>query len=145
MRNVRSILALLLCACLLFALCACGNAGTDKESNDSKNEITTPAPADSETDHLPAVTFTVKVVDEEGNGVSGAWIKVCKGTENCYTSMSDEKGNAPFIETNIPEVTAEHELSVLTVPDGYSYTGEEVVHLTAGITEYTVTLTKAAE
>lgn len=143
MRNIKSILALLLCACMLFALCACGS-DTENNNDETKNSATTTEPTADTTEPALAVTFTVKVVDEEGNPVPGPWIKVCQGT-NCFTSQVEDNGNATFTEDLIPEITAEHELEILSIPEGYEYQGDVPVHLTAGITEYTVTLTKIAE
>lgn len=84
-------------------------------------------------------TFTVKVVDAEGNPVAGVTVQVCK--EECIPATSDDTGVATF---NL-EITEGYKLSVVTCPEGYEYTGEAEIALEAGITEYELTVQKKTE
>ena len=81
-------------------------------------------------------TFTVKVVDADGNPVAGVAVQVCK--DECVPATSDESGIATF---NL-EITEGYKLSVVTCPEGYEYTGEAEVALEVGSKEYTLTIQK---
>ena len=102
----------------------------DKDKDDEKNE--------DDADKEEAI-FTVKVVDGDGTAVAGVVVQVCKDT--CVPATTDETGVATFKL----EITEGYKLSVLTLPEGYEYTGEAEIALTAGITEYELKIQKKAE
>lgn len=156
MKNIKSLLALVLSFAMLFCLCACSdssdNSSTDSASKDvsvnSENSVDNTSdasdasvatsdadsePSEDETSEAPA-KFTVTVVDTNGNAVKGAYIQLCK--DACVFFESDENGIVKFSD----EITEGYKLSVLSCPDGYVYEGEAEVYLESGITEYTVTL-----
>lgn len=126
---MKKILVLFTVLCLLLSLCAC--SGNEQTSTDPQ-QTTTAAVTTTAAQDTPA--FEVKVVDADGNAVSGVMIQICKDT--CIPKVTDENGVAVF---DI-EVTDEHKLSVLSCPEGYTYTGEAEVYLEDGATEYTVEL-----
>lgn len=136
MKTTARLLALLLALCLMVGLCACGDGEQKPEGNTTvtttKTETTTTTKAEE------TAAFQVKVVDQNGNPVSGTMIQICKDT--CIPKMSDENGVATF---NI-EITDGYKLSVLTCPAGYTYTGEAEVYLESGSTEITVQLQSEA-
>lgn len=140
MKNLKRILILLIALCTIACLCACG--GTSEPADDGNKESEqndlpdTSDDSESESDtveNLPV--FSVKVVDAEGTPVKGVMIQICK--EVCVPAMSGDDGIAVF---NNMEITDGHKLSVLSMPEGYEYTGEAEVYLESGITEYTVTI-----
>ncbi len=140
MNKIKSILALLLMASMLFALCACGagsDKDTEKEEETKKPEITTVADTEPE----EVVILTVKVVDNEGNAVEGAMVQLCNET-NCFTAMVDSEGNAKFLESVVSEITANCYLTIPYMPEGYEFTSDNKVYLNDGDSEYTYTLNK---
>lgn len=79
------------------------------------------------------VTYTVKVVDENGNGISGVALQLCQGACNRLPN-TDENG-----VSTIKLAAKEYNLQILTaegyiVPEGY------IATLPLGQTEITVTL-----
>lgn len=127
---MKKILVLLTALCLMLSLCAC----TDNGQTSTEPQQTTVAETTVATEAQDTAAFEVKVVDADGNAVSGVMIQICKDT--CIPKVTDENGVAVF---DI-EVTDEHKLSVLSCPEGYTYTGEAEVYLEDGATEYTVEL-----
>lgn len=135
MKNIKSLLALLLLGCMVFALISCtgGAANEDTTAADTtKAEETTEA----DTTEAAAAAFKVTVVDGEGNAVPGVMMQVCK--DSCIPARTDDTGVATFAI----EIEDGHKLSVLSCPEGYEYTGEAEIYLESGITEYTVEIAK---
>ena len=142
MKLTKRLLALILGLTMLLCLAACGEqteTSTPAESSaESVAETSSEASAEASTEaSLPeAAKFSVTVVDQDGNPVSGVYVQICK--ESCVFAMSDENGVAVFEA----EITDGYKLSVLSLPEGYTYEGEAEIHLEYGATEYTLTLTK---
>lgn len=124
---MKKLFVLFMAVCLMLSLVACAGNTTTTDPVESTAETTALV-----TESLPS--FTVTVVDEKLNGVSGVMLQVCKDT--CVPMVTDENGVAVF---NF-EPTSEHKLSVLTCPEGYVYNGEPEVYLVDGVTEYKVEL-----
>ena len=110
---------------------------TKVEQNDNKDKE---EEKEEESDDKEEVTFAVKVVDADGAVVAGVELQVSKGEEK-IKATTDETGVATF---NV-EITEEYKLSVVTLPEGYEYTGDAEIALTAGITEYELKIQKKAE
>ena len=142
MKLTKRLLALVLGLTMLLCLAACGEqteTSTPVESSaESVAETFSEASAEASSEaSLPEeAKFSVTVVDQDGNPVSGVYVQICK--ESCVFAMSDENGVAVFEA----EITDGYKLSVLSLPEGYTYEGEAEIHLEYGATEYTLTLTK---
>ena len=138
MRNLKNLLCIMLIACFVFSFAACT---TNEVVNDDTNDKVTSGKVTEEikdTEEVAPAGFKVTVTDDSGAAVAGAVLQVCKDT--CVPSVTDAEGVANF---NV-EITAEHKLSVLTLPEGYEYTGEAGIYLEDGMMEYTVTVNKVA-
>lgn len=116
---LRKILLCLLTLCILFALCACGG----------KNA----APTTEATEE--AATYTVKVVDEDGNPVTGVTVQLCK--DSCLLGQTDETGVAVY-----QTVADDYKVSIVITPAGYAADTAEY-HFAEGEQELTITLKKA--
>lgn len=133
--KIKSVFALLLALCMVFALCACG--GNSDETNGTTGatkapgkETTAPTVDDGK------VTYTVKVVDEQGKGVVGAMVQLC--LETCLPAMTNLQGVATY---RVDE--ADYKVSFVQMPAGY--TAEETeYHFAEGAYELTITLNAEA-
>ncbi|MBO5767183.1 MAG: hypothetical protein J6Q72_02980 [Clostridia bacterium] len=141
---MKRIIAAILLVSALFALCACGE-GSDGSAVESSNaevsqtasEAQSKAESNEESSKdIAEAQFKVKVVDQDGNAVSGVMVQLCKDT--CMPAMTNADGVASFNA----EITDGHKLSVLSCPAGYTYEGEAEIYLESAITEYTLTLKK---
>lgn len=125
--------------CLMLSLCACGSsepAETTEAPAVTIAPVQTEAPAETEADGN--VTYTVKVVDEGGNPVSGAKVQMC--LESCLPGKTDENGVATFTT-----VEDDYHVSFMVMPEGYEYTTEETEwFFEAGSYEMTITLKAVA-
>ena len=135
--NMTRFAALMLALTLAVCLCACGGSGeqaTDPtQSNQSATkESTAPVSAEDE----GKVTYTVKVVDEGGNPVTGAIVQLCD--QNCYPAPVDANGVATW-----SIVEAEYKASFVSVPAGYEG-AEEAYYFEDGSFELTITLKAVA-
>lgn len=124
-----------LVACLGLGLCACGSNDGEKETTAATTEpvVETTEPVDDGT-----VTYTVKVVDEAGNPIPGAWVQLCKDT--CLPGMTNAEGIAQY---NVAE--DEYKVSFLDtgIPEGYEG-AEEAYYFEDGSYELTITLKTVA-
>ena len=153
MKITRILLCAFLVLAMMLGLCACGGEETNvsdsdegsTESTESVNNESEAVSADgSEAESADESTeevntFVVTVVDNEGNVVSGVMVQICK--DSCLPAMTNAEGQAVFNA----EITDGYKLSVMSCPAGYTYEGDAEVYLESGSTEYTLTLTKAAE
>lgn len=135
MKNLKKVLVLLLALSMMFCFGACGG-NNDDDSTTTTESTTNENPTESTTETKAG--FTVKVVDEGGNAVSGVMVQVCK--DACVPARTDDKGVATF---NL-QITDGYKLSVLSCPEGYEYTGDAEIYLESGITEYTLTIKAVA-
>ncbi|MBO4937765.1 MAG: hypothetical protein J6C98_02020 [Oscillospiraceae bacterium] len=136
---MKKIISAALLMCLVLCLCACDSqeAAPATEAPVVVTEAPTEAPAETEPE-VPEgmVTYTVTVVDEEGNPISGAMVQIC--LDACIPAMTNEEGVA---EWTVEE--ADYKVSFLTAPAGYAADTENY-YFESGSTELTLTL-KAAE
>lgn len=142
MRTLRLLTAVILGVILALSLVACG--GESEESSQTTSDSVSTAVSDvSVTESSEPVseeeakTFTVTVVDGDGNPVSGVMVQIC--LEACIPAVTNADGVAVFNA----EIVDGHKLSVSSCPEGYSYEGEAEIYLESGATEYTLELTKA--
>ena len=139
MKTLKHILCILLILCFAFSFAACTTVD-DNANNENADETTPKIESEEvkETEEVASAGFKVTVTDDAGNSVEGVVLQVCKDT--CVPSVTDAEGVASF---NV-EVTSEHKLSVLTLPEGYEYTGEAEIYLEDGMTEFDVVINKVA-
>lgn len=79
-------------------------------------------------------TYTVYVVDEDGNPVTGGMVQFCLDT--CTPVALDEAGRAVLTAD-----AADYEVKMLAMPQGYTYaTGEEVFRFAPGSFELNIVL-----
>ena len=136
--NSERLLAIALALCLIFGLCACGG--------NQNNDVTTTGNTEGSSETTLATdattakpSYSVKVVDESGNPVAGAWVQLC--LEACTPAVTDENGVASYY--NMAE--ANYDVKFVTMPAGYDYTtDEQVFHFANGSNELTITLKAAA-
>ena len=140
MNIFKRIAAATLVLCMALSLCACGSSAKTEE------ETTEAAPVETEVVTEPVVeeteapvddgkvTYTVTVVDEEGNPLSGVMVQWCLDT--CFPGVTDASGVATYTD-----VEADYHVTVSIMPAGYTYsTEEQEFYYEAGSTEMTITL-----
>lgn len=145
MKKITYVLMSILIMCIAIGLCACGTDGNGDETNTTEasttkaQETTTEKTSEKDTTVDNAkVKYTVKVVDESGNPIAGAMVQLCK--EACFPSKTNDQGIAEF---SLPE--DEYKASFLTLPEGYTYTGEETAfYFEDGSKDMTITLKSAS-
>lgn len=141
---MKKLLVNVLVICTMTAFCACG--GNVEEKNDTPAQDTQVVAENTEAvvEETPAVEtevvddgkvdYTVTVVDEDGNPIAGALVQLCK--ESCFPSATDADGVARF-----SLVEEDYKVSFLTLPAGYTYSGEEQeFYFEDGAVELTITL-----
>lgn len=135
----KKILAAILAAVMALCLCACaGNEETQPsdsaptENTGATVESTEPTVSDGK------VVYTIKVVDENGKGISGVMVQLCK--DSCMPGFTNGDGVAEF-----KVVAADgYHASVTDMPTGYAYATEQTeFDFENGATEVTIVL-KAA-
>lgn len=148
----RSLIIRLLCvlAVVLLVACSCDlnpnvetssetESASIEESSEGKTEASQSASeteseeaTESTTAKPSKVTYTVTVVDEEGNPISGATVQLCVGDLCKLPSPTNADGVATF-EFDEAEYTVKVTVS--------GYTGEDHYEFPEGSSELTVTLT----
>lgn len=135
--DFKRFLALLMAACLMLGLCACGGEGepdaTDSSEVTEATDVTEATVIENAQDGN--VTYTVTVVDESGAPIAGVFVQMC--LETCYPNSTNENGVATF---SLAE--ADYKVSFLTPPEGYSV--EEAYYFEDGAHDMTITLKAAA-
>lgn len=136
MKTLKMMICVVMALCMTLALCACGNGGEETaptdESTASVPQVT--APVETTAPVQVESGYTVKVVDENGVPIVGAMVQLCK--ELCYPNVTDANGEAFF---NLAE--DEYKVSFLSLPAGYTYSGEEQeFYFDGDATELTIVL-----
>ncbi len=121
---MKKLIALLMLACMLLCLCACGE-NADQPTEQNQQENITPnesGTAPIETDPSDGKTeYTAYVKDSDGNPIAGVMIQICKDT--CMPAVTDEAGKAVWRV----EETDGYKVSFSSgVPEGYAYVDEAV-------------------
>ena len=120
-----------LATCILATLCACTSPTTKITSATNATTEATTMPVDD-----GKVTYTVKVVDEDGNAIASAAVQLCKDT--CLPGMTNAEGVATF-----RLVEDDYKVSFMTVPEGYNAEPGEF-YFADGSYELTITLKAVA-
>lgn len=131
MNKLIRFMALVLALGMLFSLCACGAEPENQETNPSveaTSDTTEPSQTELTTEATEGTTepaedaavpsYTVTVVDEQNNPLSGVLLQLCLDT--CVPGRTNENGVAEFF---LEEAT--YKVSLLSMPEGYDYSGEE--------------------
>lgn len=142
MKNIIRNLVLALALVMMLSLCACANTGSGDETKDTEDTQTAQDTNDTTKEENTTAAkpeFKTIVKDQDGNPVPGVMVQICK--EACIPARTGDDGVATFV---IAEITSEHKLSIMSAPEGYTYSEEEI-YLEDGATEYTLEVTKAAE
>ena len=143
---MKNVIALALALCVMLSLCACGGATAPAETKPVETEapvVVTEAPAVQEQEvaveenENGMVQYTVTVLDEEGNPIVGAMVQLCK--DSCVPAITDAAGVATF---TLPE--DDYKASMLSMPAGFEYAGEEDTFYFEGAFELTITLKAVA-
>jgi len=128
---MKKLIALALLLCLVTGLCACGSDAMAETTTVPATEEATEAATENATENATEAptegsdvangmaVYTVTVVDEGGNPISGAFVQICK--DDCFPGSTDENGVATFTR---PE-TEGYKISFISLPVGYEYAGEE--------------------
>ena len=131
--NSKRILAALLSMCLVLCLWACG--GNNTANTESTGDTTENIGQNTDSQNDGKVTYTITVVDSEGNPMPGVMVQLC--TDLCVPVLTDANGVASKV---MPE--ADYKVSVTTMPEGYTVENNEF-YFESGSTEMTITLTAA--
>lgn len=139
---MKKSIALLILLCLILGLCACGQ-GVENENNTTAPDATQ-APGVETPTEAPVeegkATYTVKVEDEAGNPIAGAMVQIC--ADSCFPGVTDAQGVATFANQDERD---DYKISFLSLPEGYTYSGEEeAFYFEDGATELTITLKAVA-
>lgn len=154
---MKKYLALIMAVLALFAMmatvCSCGDGGasdgtTAPDVTTDKPDVTTTSPdvTTAEPDETTApdnnITYTIKVVDQNGAPVEGVIVKLCEGEVCRKPVITGADGTAAYkFEPNGNELKAMIEVEQdEAVSAAYTYSSE-YVHLEAGATEVTLTVT----
>lgn len=139
MNNMKKLFALILATCMVLCLGACGGDSSTETTEATKTTTETPETTET-TEETTApvddgkVLYTVTVVDENGAPIAGAVVQMCMDT--CIPGVTNESGVAEF---SVEE--ADYKVSFLTLPAGYTYSGDaQEFHFEDGSTEITLTL-----
>ncbi len=143
---MKKLIAMLLALVMVVGLAACGEAAKPTEPENTDPAPSAPAATEPSQDvEEPPVNenpvYTVKIVDEGGNPISGVMVQICQG-ETCLPGpVSDENGTVTF---QVAE--ADYKVSFLGgVPVGYDYTTEETeFYFEDGSYEVTIVLKAVA-
>lgn len=145
MKTITRILAIALILCLGLVMFGCTQSPAEN-GGDGSTPTTTPTEASTgatqpttETGNSPdgMVTYTVHVVDESGNSVTGGMIQFC--LDSCMPAMLDAQGNA-----TMKLAPANYKVSFTMMPTGYALAGEAAeFYFDEGSYEMTIVL-KAA-
>lgn len=130
MKHMKGLLILMLVLAILLGLCACGGEAA-AETTEAPVETTT-APVGKPVDD-GKVEYTITVVDESGAPVSGAMVQIC--LDACYPGMTDANGQAKF-----SVIEADYKVSFLSLPVGYTYSGDAQEFYFDGGFDLTITL-----
>lgn len=138
------LLALSLLVSSMFVLASCndnGDKNNEQENNntDNNNNENNGGNTDNTDDNSGKIDYTVKVVDQDGNGVPGIPVTLGVGPKNKYDLVTDTNGVAThkMAETTLPMYA---ELGIL--PEGYGEADAIDVNFAAGAKTATLEVVK---
>ena len=116
---LRRVLLCLLVLCTVFALCACGGKRAAAPTTEATEKI---------------VTYTVKVVDQNGTPVEGITVQLC--LDSCFLGQTDANGVATY-----EAAEGDYKVNFMVIPMGYAPDSTEY-HFEPGKYDLTLTLQK---
>ena len=137
---MKRLITLLLALAMLACLAACGEDGTTPPATDPSSQPGTSSTATEPSSSVNETVYNykIRVVDQDGNPIAGAYVIFC--LEQCNFYMTGEDGWA-LIDAEIADGYQAH---IMSLPEGYEgYTfSEEYVNFESGQTEMTLVATK---
>ncbi len=152
--GLLSVLCVLLCTVVIF--CACGGdknpADTNAETTGTETPVVTDPDTNAETDPEATqpqetdpetvvdgkVTYTIIVVDADGNPVEGVDVQMCDVDGVCLMPVkTDANGVATFEKDE-----ATYYVTIAACPEGFVADSETKHNFAEGTTEMTVTIAK---
>ena len=134
---MKRIVTLLLVLALALCLVACGeDPATTPAATTTQPVPTTTVSVPTPTE--PTYNYKIRVVDQDGNPIAGAFVIFC--LEQCNFYQTNEEGWA-LIDA---EITDGYQAHIMSLPEGYEgYTfSEEYTNFESGQTEMTLVATK---
>lgn len=138
---MKRIVTVLLVLTLAMCLVACGEDPTTPPTTTTKPApTTTVAPPTTSSVDNTVYNYKIRVVDQDGNPIEGAYVIFC--LEQCNFYATNAEGWA-LIEADITDGYQAH---IMSLPEGYEgYTfSEEYTNFESGQTEMTLVATKPA-
>lgn len=139
---MKRMITLLLVLTMALCLVACGEDATTPATTTAKQPepTTTVAPPPTTTVDNTVYNYKIRVVDQDGNPIEGAYVIFC--LQNCNFYATNAEGWA-LIEA---EITDGYQAHIMSLPAGYEgYTfSEEYTNFEPGQTEMTLVATKPA-
>ncbi len=139
---MKKLIALLLLACTVLCLCACGTTENDetkpRETDPQVTETQTTEPQETKAE-LPEgmAEYVAYIKDEGGNPVTNVMVQIC--LEQCLPNPADENGKVTWIFDDAEGCKVSFPFGL---PEGYTYVDEAVTefYFEAGSKEITITL-----
>ena len=138
---MKRLITLLLVLTMALCLAACGEDPTTPATTTAAPEpTTTAAPVPTTTVDNTVYNYRIRVVDQDGNPIEGAYVIFC--LEQCNFYATNAEGWA-LIDA---EITDGYQAHIMSLPAGYEdYTfSEEYTNFEAGQTEMVLVATKNA-
>lgn len=137
---MKKLTTLLLVLTIALCLAACGEDPTTPATTTTQPApTTTVAPTPTTVDNT-VYNYKIRVVDQDGNPIAGAYVIFC--LEQCNFYQTNEEGWA-LIEAEITEGYQAHIMSLPTGYEGYTFS-EEYTNFEPGQTEMILVATKPA-
>ena len=110
------LLALLLCVALPLAACT---DSPEKPANNGTTSTTASTTSTTGSSAPARLTYTVKVVDAEGNPVAGVEVQICDGDRCLLPAETDANGEVSWKTTS-----GNFKAQIKSAPAGYTYESE---------------------
>lgn len=138
---MKRLITLLLVLTMALCLAACGEDPTTPVTTTTQPApTTTVAPTPTTTVDNTTYNYKIRVVDQDGNPIAGAFVIFC--LEQCNFYQTNEEGWA-LIDAPITDGYQAHIMSLPSGFEGYTFS-EEYTNFESGQTEMTLVATKPA-
>lgn len=137
---MKKLITLLLVLTLAVCLVACGETPTTTPAATTTQPALTTTVAPTPTTTAPNYNYKIRVVDQDGNPIEGAYVIFC--LEQCNFYATNAEGWA-LIDAPVTDGYQAHIMSLPAGYDGYTFS-EEYTNFESGQTEMTLVATKPA-